>query len=301
MSLEIENLSNAQTLSIYLSISGDIKAITLNEDTIQSLLPLYKQKLAFYTGNLIPYDNHYGYKKDREELYKYEDLSRLPKIAEYISSISDDNRFSISTDKLENLKFYIVKIPLTQDKSVFVFKKYQTIKRFYGTKPLFFDGTIFKEQDNAKFLLFETNNIDFFIYDNVAYIDSTFFFQAITNENATDFSKAREVIQSINDIVPIQNIDRLINDMENNNNIKRALLNISNNLDVISSITIEGIRNIINDLGLNVEISADNKIVYDSDHKSEILNIFQDNYLTSQTTNSDYRTNSKVKFKREQQ
>ena len=46
---------------------------------------------------------------------------------------------------------------------------------------------------------------------------------------------------------------------------------------------------------MNVEISPDNKIVYDSKHKTEILDIFQDNYLTSQMTNSDYRTNSKIK------
>ena len=160
---------------------------------------------------------------------------------------------------------------------------------------MLFEGTSFKEQDNKKFLLFETNNIDFFVYDDKAYINSAFFFQSITNENATDFSKAREVIRSINDIIPIENIDALISDMESNNSIKRALLNIANNLDIISNINIEGIKNIINDLGLNVEISPDNKIVYDSKHKTEILDIFQDNYLTSQMTNSDYRTNSKIK------
>ncbi len=148
-------------------------------------------------------------------------------------------------------------------------------------------------------MLFETNNIDFFIYNNKAYIDSAFFFQSITNENATDFSKAKAVIQSLQDIIPMENVDTLVQDMEGNDRIKRALLNISNNLDIISSLTIESIRNIINDFGLNVVINASNQLVYDTTHRYEILDIFQDNYLTSQTTNSDYRTNSKTKVKKD--
>ena len=222
-------------------------------------------------------------------------MSKLTKLNEYLSQIPSSQQFRLGEDKLENLNFYIIKIPIDAEKSIIIFKKYQTIKRFYGTKPLLFEGTSFKEQDNKKFLLFETNNIDFFVYSDKVYINSAFFFQSITNENATDFSKAREVIRSINDIIPIENIDALISDMENNNSIKRSLLNIANNLDIISNINIDGIKNIINDLGLNVEISPDNKIVYDTKYKTEILDIFQDNYLTSQMTNSDYRTNSKIK------
>ena len=295
MSLSINGLKNSHSMTIYLCIEDEIKEIAVTNETMDNLLALYKEKINFYDGEIIPYNNHYGYQKERNELYEYSDISKLTKLNEYISQISASQKFQLGKDKLENLNFYIIKIPIDAEKSIIIFKKYQTIKRFYGTKPLLFEGTSFKEQDNKKFLLFETNNIDFFVYDDKAYINSAFFFQSITNENATDFSKAREVIRSINDIIPIENIDALISDMESNNSIKRALLNIANNLDIISNINIEGIKNIINDLGLNVEISPDNKIVYDSKHKTEILDIFQDNYLTSQMTNSDYRTNSKIK------
>ncbi|MBO5038084.1 MAG: DUF4868 domain-containing protein [Alphaproteobacteria bacterium] len=295
MSLLISGLENSQSMLIYLCIEDKIKEITVTRETMDNLLALYKEKINFYDGELIPYDNHYGYKKERNELYEYSDISKLTKLNEYLSQIPASQQFRLGEDKLENLNFYIIKIPIDAEKSIIIFKKYQTIKRFYGTKPLLFEGTSFKEQDNKKFLLFETNNIDFFVYSDKVYINSAFFFQSITNENATDFSKAREVIRSINDIIPIENIDALISDMENNNSIKRSLLNIANNLDIISNINIDGIKNIINDLGLNVEISPDNKIVYDTKYKTEILDIFQDNYLTSQMTNSDYRTNSKIK------
>ena len=295
MSLLISGLENSQSMLIYLCIEDKIKEITVTRETMDNLLALYKEKINFYDGELIPYDNHYGYKKERNELYEYSDISKLTKLNEYLSQIPASQQFRLGEDKLENLNFYIIKIPIEAEKSIIIFKKYQTIKRFYGTKPLLFEGTSFKEQDNKKFLLFETNNIDFFVYSDKVYINSAFFFQSITNENATDFSKAREVIRSINDIIPIENIDALISDMENNNSIKRSLLNIANNLDIISNINIDGIKNIINDLGLNVEISPDNKIVYDTKYKTEILDIFQDNYLTSQMTNSDYRTNSKIK------
>jgi hypothetical protein len=296
MPLQINNLNTASSLSIYLSINNKIKAISLNNNTMMDLLDFYKEKLNSYTGNLVQYSDRYGYKKEREELYVYENIDNLAKIKGYISNISNNNPFNISRDRLEDLSFYVVKIVLNESNNLLIFKKYQTIKRFYGTKPLFFQDTTFVEQDRTKFLLFETNGIDFFVYDNKAYIDSTFFFQAITNENATDFSKAREVITNLNDIIPIENIDALVADMESNNKVKRALLNISNNLDVISNITIDSVRNVINELGLNVEISADNKIIYDSKYRDEILDIFQDNYLTSQTTQSDYRTNSKIKI-----
>lgn len=297
MTLNINNIDTTSSLCIFLYIKDELKKISIENDTMQSLLELYRNKIKSYDGNIIPYKDRYGYKKERNELYEYEDFANLFKLKKYIEEISSNKQFDLNTDKLKELNFYVIKIPLTENSDLILFKKYQTIKCFYGTKPLFFTGTDFKEENSNNFLLFETDNIDFFIYENNIYIDNTFYFQMIAKENATDFSKAKEVINSINNFIPIQNIDTLIKDMESNNNVKRALLNISNNLDTISKLSIDNIKNIINEFSLNVEISDKNEIIYDSNHKSEILDIFQDNYLTSQITSIDYRTNSKIKVR----
>lgn len=161
MSLSISGLKNSQSMTIYLCIEDEIKEIAVTNETMDNLLALYKEKINFYDGEIIPYNNHYGYQKERNELYEYSDISKLTKLNEYISQISASQQFQLGKDKLENLNFYIIKIPIDAEKSIIIFKKYQTIKRFYGTKPLLFEGTSFKEQDNKKFLLFETNNIDF--------------------------------------------------------------------------------------------------------------------------------------------
>ncbi len=124
MSLSINNLNLASTLSIYLCIGEQIKEISLDDDTMHSLLNLYKTKLNFYTGDLIEYSNHYGYKKEREELYEYNNIDSLPKLTQYISKISNNSKFNIKSDKLENLNFYIVNIPLSGTSNILLFKKY---------------------------------------------------------------------------------------------------------------------------------------------------------------------------------
>ncbi|MDR0726949.1 MAG: DUF4868 domain-containing protein [Rickettsiales bacterium] len=295
MPVQINGLQAAASLTIYLSVGGEIKEISLDNATMNKLLSVYKEKLGCYTGDLVDYSQRYGYTKAREELYHCTDITNIPLLNDYLSEVNNGISFDPASDSLLELNFYIIKISLSGNDNVYVFKKYQTIKQFYRTKPLFFSGTVFKEEDSERFLLLETNNIDFFVYNSQAYIDNVFFFQNITNENATDFQKSQATIQALNNIIPIENIDGLIEDMKNNARVKRALLNISNNLDIISTLTIEKVRDIINNFGLNVEINATNKLVYDSGNKYEVLDIFQDNYLTSQMTQSDYKTNSKIR------
>lgn len=295
MSVQIEGLQNAASLTIYLSIGGEIKEISLDNATMNELLTIYKEKLGFYTGELIDYSKRYGFTKAREDLYLCSNIIEIPKLNYFLSETTNASLFDANADNIIDLNFYIIKIFLNGNDSVYIFKKYQTIKQFYRTKVLGFWNNVFKEEDNEKFLLLETNNIDFFVYGKQAYVDNVFFFQNITNENATDFQKSQATIQALNNIIPIENIDGLIEDMENNARVKRALLNISNNLDIISTLTIQKVRDIINNFGLNVEINASNKLVYDSKNKYEVLDIFQDNYLTSQMTQSDYKTNSKIR------
>lgn len=297
MSIHINGLQEASSLVIYLNVGDSLKEISLDNDSMQNLLAMYKEKLQFYNGEIIDYSDRYGYTKAREDLYNIKDITTIPLLQKYLDDLKNKSSFDFKNDELNELNFYIVKIILNATDSIYIFKKYQAIKQFYRTKVLFFSGTSFIEKENKDFLLLETNNIDFFIYNSNAYIDNVFFFQNITNENATDFQKVKETISALNNIIPIANVESLIKDMENNAKVKRALLNISNNLDLIGSLTINDIKDIINNFGLNVEIDANDKIVYTSDKKYEILDIFQDNYLTSQMTKSDYKTNSKIRVK----
>ena len=150
---------------------------------------------------------------------------------------------------------------------------------------------------NKNFLFFD-NKFDFILINNSIYIENVFYFKSILGEYQTVEEIALDVIEKINLKVPIKNKELFENEIKSSSSmstIKKTLLNLYNNPDLIENLSIEKIKNTINDFELDIEVDCD-ELVFDPKKKKDILWVLSDCCVKSSTTDIKYIANSKRKI-----
>lgn len=106
---------------------------------------------------------------------------------------------------------------------------------------------------------------------------------------------AKEALEVIENTIPIANFESFKNSCLNNPYKLEKLKNIYDKA-YLSQITISKIKSAISTFDLHIKIQnidGQEKLVFENSYSWEILNLLDDDYLTSQLTGLKYEANSK--------
>jgi len=213
--------------------------------------------------------------------------NKIPNPAE-IPLIGDKDGF------VKKVRFYILLFYNGTQSAVF-FRRYNQSKQLTRSNNLVIRliGDRYERLTEPSFLFDE--DFDAILFDNYIFILNSSNFKHIFRYYELLRTAAIEVLETIRTTIPIANFDSFKESCLNHPYKLEKLKNIANKA-YLNQLTIGKIKNTINIFNLQIKIEKINgqeQLVFDKSYSWEILNLLDDDYLTSGFTGLKYEANSK--------
>jgi hypothetical protein len=140
--------------------------------------------------------------------------------------------------------------------------------------------------------------IDFFLWKGFLFVDSVYNFQRVFKRIDVFQKKATKYVNAITDSVPISNVEKFEKACTGDTRMLSRLAQVAKK-PYVEDLTVEIFKKVAKEFDLELKTTEENgteKLVFDSSAESRwvILNIFDDNYLSSFMTDNRYEVNSKI-------
>jgi hypothetical protein len=274
-----------------------IQRLNLQQDLAAEFLAV--TRTANPDANVVfrPYDP--GYKPEWNELC-YLDLATHGDIAEItrqISQVEQAELFRERDDIVDHLRFYAIVVSPTARRHGVFFRAYSPKKeltRRAGFAALLSHGHY--DKVDTKIFLFDSE-IDCFAWGGYLFIQNVAAFQRIFKYFAELRAKADETVTAILARVPIANADEFRAAGTGQVQMMSKLAQIARK-PYLNQITMQNIRQTINEFHLDVQIVQENgqeRLLFEANPNRRwlILKLLDDDFLGSIMTNLKYEVNSK--------
>lgn len=300
---KILNSSNDSDYSIYFlkrdKINGKISYSVIKSKQTKKLGAIFKKDAEYATSKFI-----------KRKLLKYSDVlyqvrnniqciphEEVPNFIDIINSCITRKSDNITNAKelAENLWGYVIRVKVNEN-LLYLFFKYRPSELLETKKSLFqMNGKTITpiNKNNAFSLSREYDAIVMYSPNNNPYYTSIYISNRIEFE---EFFSFKEYYKSyivdnknkIENVGLIDNVDSFVNRCSKNFLFSIRLARIIQK-GKYESMHIDIISKLISEHNLKVKIQ-NNKIVYNNDYADEILDILDDNYLSSSITKTKYKS-----------
>lgn len=196
---------------------------------------------------------------------------------------------------INKLEFYVIAVQRVGLRDIYLFRKYSKTKELGHSKKLitlFSDGT-FDKITNPIFV-FDEQFDAVWISPDMAIINKDNYHR-IFNFFAEVIQHANTTLAAIQGAVAIENAAEFVADCTRNVLILNKLRGISQR-EYLDQLNMDTLANIIATYNLPIAISgqgANRRLVYDRQHKWKFLRLFDDGFLTSGMTGTNYEVTGK--------